>query len=242
MSRAGAMLVVALALGVLAAAGYLLRDLARWPVHSVRVAGDFRHLPRGALERVIAPVIAQRARGGFFQLDLDEVRRAALALPWVKDVSIRRVWPDSVHVAVIEREAVARWGGGGLVDADGGLFHPERAPPGLELPTLRGPEGTHGTLLRRYREFVRALAPAAVSIRELVRDERGAWRLTLGEGAELVLGREPSLEHVRRFARVLATALDARRARIERVDLRYASGFAVRWRQVPSFEAEGQES
>ncbi|NIR28602.1 MAG: cell division protein FtsQ/DivIB [Gammaproteobacteria bacterium] len=235
MTRWGSIGVLTLALGVLAATGYLLRDLASWPVRSVRVAGDFEHLSRAALEEVIGG----RAGQGFFQIDLDEVRRAALGLPWVKDVSVRRVWPDSLHVAVIEREAVARWGDDGLIDADGEVFQPARVPGDPELPVLRGPRGSHETLLRRYREFTRALAPAAASIRELTWDARGAWRLRLARGMALVLGREPSLDHLDRFARVLGTALEERGAQIERVDLRYASGFAVHWRKASTFDLEG---
>lgn len=235
MSRAPAVIVLTLALGVLATAGYLLRDLARWPVHSVRVAGDFQHLSRTALERAIA----RHLGSGFFGIDLSAVRSAALALPWVKDVSIRRVWPDSLHVAVIERRAVARWDGGGLVDADGQLFHPQQEPQGLELPVLHGPPGAEGEMLRRYRELSEALAPAHARIDELSRDARGAWRVHLARGTELVLGREPSLVRLNEFARVLATALRARSAQIDRVDLRYASGFAVHWKGGSTLDAEG---
>lgn len=235
MTRWGSMAVLALALGVLGATGYLLRGFASWPVQSVRVAGDFEHLSRTALE----DVIGGHAGRGFFQIDLGEVRRAALELPWVKDVSIRRVWPDSLHVAVIEREAVARWGSGGLLDADGELFRPQEGAPQADLPVLRGPRGSQALLLRRYREFTQALTPAAGAIRELTRDARGAWRLRLARGTELVLGREPSLDRLTEFAHVLGTALEKRGAQIERADLRYASGFAVRWREASTLDVEG---
>jgi len=227
----------ALALALLGAVTAALWEASRWPVRSVRVAGDLRHADRAALERAIA----REAAAGFFLMDVEAVRRAALARPWVKAASVRRAWPDSLHVAVIEREAVARWAAGGLIDAEGAVFRPERAGQLPELPLLAGPEGTHARVLARYRELSRALAKGAPEMRALRLDRRGAWRMELAGGIALELGREPVAGRVAQFAR----AYEGLRARhggaMRRVDLRYARGFAVQWEEAPDQNGEGRE-
>jgi len=209
---------------VLVGASLLVIELGSRPIASVRVAGDFRHVTRAALEAAVAPALGT----GFFRVNVNAVRRAALALPWAKDVSVRRVWPDSVHIALVERDAEARWVGGGLIDADGALFHPETVPADLELPRLAGPAGSHADALARYRVLAAALAPLGAGIRSLALDRRAAWEAELTGGTRLVLGRHASPERLQRFARAFSAALGGRLGEVERVDLRYTHGFAVR--------------
>lgn len=215
-----------LALSVFGSAAYLLHALYVEPIRAVRVAGDLRHVSRQALESVVAPYAAR----GFFRVDVDAVRRAVRQLPWVKTVSVRRAWPASLHIAVIEREPIARWRTRGLIGRDGTLFFPTDAGAFRGLVRLAGPEGSEPQVLAHYREFARVLAPIGSGIRAVHLDARGAWKLQLDDGIELVLGRSPERDHLARFARALHRALASRLDRIERIDLRYANGFAVRWK------------
>ena len=64
-------------------------------------------------------------------------------------------------------------------------------------------------------------------------DERGSWRLVLGGGQEVRLGRRDLDERFYRFFDVVAPTLAAELKRIEYVDLRYTNGFAVGWRDGP---------
>lgn len=205
---------------------HLAIDPRGLPVGAVRVEGALRHLAPAELEHAVAVHV----REGFFMVDLAVVRRAVLALPWVRDATVRRVWPDRLHIRVWERQAAARWAAGGLVDVDGYLFGPSQAeqPPGL--PVLEGPEGTQATVLGRYRELSEWLRPLGQPIRRVITNQRHAWRVQLQDGTWLVLGRRPSARGLRRFARVFPAVLVQRGARAERVELRYPNGFSVQWR------------
>lgn len=236
MSALRLLAVLAVAAALLLAGLQVAASLELRPIRSVRVAGDLRQMPHGALEKAIEGEL----RGGFFEVDVDAVRDAALRLPWVKTVSVRRVWPDSLHVAVIEREAAARWRDGGLVDEDGTLFHPQLGEDGFEsLPLLAGPPGSHAQALASYREFQRALAPMGARIRELTLTRRGAWRVLLEGGVRLVLGRDPRPRQLEQFARAFRAELADRADRIDRIDLRYTHGFAVRWKEDAAGGGEG---
>ncbi len=220
-------LVMAAILAVMVCGAYFALD-PRWiPITAVVVRGDLRNLSREQLERAVEEHIG----GGFFSVDLDAVRNAALGLAWVKDVAVRRHWPERLTIDVREREVVARWAMGGLVDADGVLFNPldARVPP--DLPELSGPEGTQGLLLRRYREISGWIAPFGHRIARLTMSGRRSWRSDLTDGMKLNLGREPSEDGVRHFFRSLPVILEQGGEGINAVDLRYPNGFAIERRR-----------
>jgi cell division protein FtsQ len=213
---------------LLVAAWPLARDLATRPVSAVRVAGEFHHLSREALERTVARAVGQ---AGFLGVDVEAVRRAALSVPWVREVTVRRAWPDSLHLAVVEREAVARWNEAALLEEDGAEF----APPSLrevdDLVRLSGPQGRAVQVLDRLRELQAVVAGSAIApVVALDLDPRGTWRLQLADGAEIVLGHGQGASVLARFAHAAGTLLELHREGFERVDLRYSNGFAVRWR------------
>jgi len=211
---------------------HLAIDPRRLPVGAVRVEGALRHLPPAELERAVAIQI----RDGFFMVDLAAVRRAVLALPWVRDATVRRVWPDRLHIRVWERQAAARWAAGGLVDVDGHPFAPSEDDQPPALPLLEGPEGSQAMVLSRYRELSEWLRPLGQPISRVSANQRHAWRVQLEDGTWLVLGRRPAERGLRRFAHVFPAVLSQRRARAERVELRYPNGFSVQWRDVQGAE------
>ena len=232
MSRWWTVLLLVALLGSAAGAAVLALDARHLPVREVRVTGELRYLPRAEVARRLSALQGR----SFLTLDLGEVRTRIADSPWVAHVAVRRAWPDTLLVEVTERRAVARWAGGGLVDAGGRLFHPERGPergplPG-GLPELAGPEGTEEEVLAGYRRYSALLAPAAVTLRRVVLERRRAWRLETDDGIELIVGRTEPEAALRRFAAVAAVLRGGARAP-GRVDLRYPNGLAVRWKQRP---------
>jgi cell division protein FtsQ len=72
-----------------------------------------------------------------------------------------------------------------------------------------------------------------LTLEKLELDERGSWRLVLGSGQEIRLGRRDIDERLYRFFRFVAPALADKLTRVAYVDLRYTNGFAVGWRDGP---------
>ncbi len=223
-------LLIAFLMVALAAAAL---PIAKWldghTVNSVRVAGEFKHVSRYALERVVADQITK----GFFEVDVEAVRAASRALPWVREASVRRVWPDSLHVAIVERVPVARWNDEALMEVDGSLFQPHSETVGLNLPKLAGPPHSEREVVAAHGRFRAVLGTLGGGIEALRLLDRGGWRLTLANGTTLVLGEAQDAATLKRFARAAAKEIAEHLDQIEQVDLRYAGGFAVRLRQVP---------
>jgi cell division protein FtsQ len=126
--------------------------------------------------------------------------------------------------------AIARWGEDALLNPYGELFSPPPASFPAGLPELHGPAGQQRSLIERFIEVGKLLKTAGLRPRALIEDERRAWRLTLDNGVEMLLGREESLARLARFVAVYPQTLERRVDALQRVDLRYTNGFAVAWR------------
>ena len=194
-------------------------------ISDVRIVGSLRWAAPEELKRAIAG----RLRGGFFRVDIAGVRESALAVPWVRDVSVRRVWPGELHLTVVENRPIARWGGGGLVTERGTVLPAPREQAVIGLPVFAGPREAIPKLVDGLREFSSIFDGIGGGIARLERSAAGNWNLQFADGVRLVF-RDEQQGHVRRFAAVYLSALIGRRGSIERIDLRYPNGFAVQWR------------
>ena len=236
-SRTRQIVLALVLLAVCGAAAPVVNELKGHRVDSVRIAGEFRHVDRARLERVISEEITR----GFFEVDVEAVRAAALEIAWVRDASVRRVWPDALHVAIVEREPVARWNDSALLERDGSLFRPEELPDDPALTLLAGPRDAEREVLAALGRFSAALGEFGGGITRLAMLERGGWRVGLGNGVELRLAQGQDAATLKRFAAVAPGLFAGRVDDIVTVDLRYANGFAVRMRSSQQTGAEESE-
>jgi cell division protein FtsQ len=199
------------------------------PVRNLVVEGTFQRV----LPIQVEAAVAEGLDSGFLSVDLGALRERVLALDWVDRVNVGRAWPDTLVVNVTEHQAAARWGEAGLLNVRGELFTAESQYAFPELPSLAGPEGSERDVARRYLAVRGKLIEAGLKLETLSMDERGSWRLVLGGGQEVRLGRRDIDERLYRFFDVVAPALATELGRVEYVDLRYTNGFAVGWRQGP---------
>ena len=180
-------------------------------------------------------VIREELTGTFFTMSLDRARAALREVPWVRDVALRRQWPDRLEVAIDEHEPLARWNDDALVSARGEVFV---APSAAELPQFEGPDGRAAEVAERWRAWSDALAPLALAVTRVRVSQRGGWQLSAAGPAGPLTIELPRDDPDARLARFVAAhgrtlgALARAGTRVEAVDLRYRNGFAAR---IPAF-------
>ena len=221
--RALAGTAVAVLLAATAIYGY--DALVSAPVQRVEFSGDTARIPPEALEAFAASI-----RGSTVRASLGAVREAARRIPWVRNASVRRSFPDAIEVRLETYEPLARWNDAALLSTRGEIFTAAFDAP---LPRLRGPDAAAPLMARRYPALAAAVAPLASPIAELRLSPRGAGQLTLASGLDLDLGRADLEERVARFASAWPE-LAARGIVPAHADLRYANGFALRKEKNPT--------
>jgi cell division protein FtsQ len=147
---------------------------------------------------------------------------------------VARSWPSGLTVQVIEQRPVARWGESALVNMRGEVFVQDAQHIPAELPQLTGPSGFEAEMTARCLAAQKRLEEGGLRLARMSLDERGAWDLTFDNGIALRLGREDVDERFERFLAAAVRIVMARAADIEYVDMRYANGFAIGWRQATS--------
>lgn len=219
--------------GIIALLGWglaRLKDPATLPISKIRVQGTFVHLDENRLRRTVTEKVSQ----GFFGVDIDAVKQQVEQLPWVAQASVRRIWPDTLGIKVVEQIPLARWAKGGLVNGAGQIFRPlvSSYPPGL--PLFSGPQDMLGVIGKQYRQDSALLAGMGLGIRAVHMSLRRALTLDLtlpsNRSIELVLGRKHIQARLRRFIAVYKRLLGTHSAEIARVDLRYSNGLSVQWK------------
>ncbi|AZN37666.1 cell division protein FtsQ/DivIB [Iodobacter ciconiae] len=205
-----------------------------FPIKRIKVDGDLVHVTREQLQYVIKHELT----GTFFTLDLDKTRQAFEKLPWVRQVTVRRHWPDRVEVKVEEHKAVARWGSVALLNSYGERFD---AASNDQLPILEGPEGTEKVMIDGFAKLHKTLQPLGKKTTHVWLSERRAWRFELDHQLVIEVGRDEAVTRTARFVTAYPNSLALLKQPFEYVDLRYPNGFAVRLPEYKPVESKPGE-
>jgi cell division protein FtsQ len=200
------------------------------PIQQVQVKGEFVYLDQQGLYKAVGDL----ASAGFFNVDVRAVKQAAEAMPWVDSASVRRIWPDTLRIDIREQIPLARWQGGGMVNRHGEVVLVEAQQALADLPMFSGSAGTAKMLAQRYQSLSASLAKVELGVVALSLNERRAWRVTLNNGVQLLLGKTTPDSQLLRFVAAYKDVLAEKVEKIHSVDLRYTNGFAVRWSGMSS--------
>jgi cell division protein FtsQ len=228
--------------GVIAGAVYAgLWGLVRLPAFAlagITVLGDVEHNNAVTLRANVATKLT----GNFFTADLERVRNAFEAVPWVRLASVQREFPNRLRVTLQEHKPVAYWGQdreSRLVNSYGEVFEANLGD--LEddnMPRLSGPDSQSQQVLSMYLALEPAFKSMALNLDSLVLTERGSWRAKLNHGGVIELGRGSVEDVMARMQRLSTTLMQVTHkygrkvTALESADLRYDNGYALRMRGV----------
>jgi cell division protein FtsQ len=208
------------ALGALGAGSWYVYATANGqPIHTVAFTGDTVRIAQEDLDKLTEAVRSMPPGAA----TLANVREAAKRLPWVRDASARRLFPDGIEVRLESQDVLARWSEGFLVNLRGEVFPGTAAGA---LPRFAGPEGSSPEMAREYPAIAKALAPLNSPVTELRLSPRGAWQVGLESGLVLELGRGDVVARIERFAAAWPQISKTEAPRY--ADLRYPNGFTLK--------------
>lgn len=194
-------------------------------------AVQLRHVNTLTIRDAALPKI----RGNFFTTNLDAVRMAFEAVPWVRKASVQREWPDQLIVTLEEHMPLGTWGEDGrLVSVQGDVFTANlaEAEEDAELIALSGPDGSEKEVLARYQDFKTWFAAISLAPETVQYSSRYAWSLKLNNGMRVELGRvldDTTLKwRVDKLLTVYPQLVASLQDSIESVDMRYPNGLALK--------------
>ncbi len=200
---------------------FVVVHLPIFPIREVKVEGQLAHVNREQIKLIVA----KHLKGNFFTLNLEKTRDAFEKLPWARNVSVRRRWPDKLDVSIEEHQALARWGNIALVNTHGELF---QAASDAELPVFYGPGDGVMEVTKSYGSYSQVLNKADIKIVQVTLSPRRAWEIKTDKGLKIALGRVDMETRLDKFARAYTSTLSQLNVKVTYADLRYPNGFAVR--------------
>ncbi|EOC1287407.1 cell division protein FtsQ [Cronobacter muytjensii] len=220
-----------------------MEDAQRLPLSKLVVTGE-RHYTRN--DDIRQSILALGAPGTFMTQDVNIIQNQIERLPWIKQASVRKQWPDELKIHLVEYVPIARWNDQHMIDTDGTAFSvPSDRANKQSLPLLYGPEGSENEVLQGYRAMGQVLAKDKFTLKEAAMTARRSWQVTLSNDIKLNLGRDDTMKRLERFVElypVLQQQAQTDGKRISYVDLRYDSGAAVGWKPAPTEEINQQQN
>ncbi len=196
-------------------------------IERIRIEVQGAHLQPDTLR----PRLQKWQGARFWSLDLQQVRKAVEADPWVVTARAWRVWPHTLVVRATAEVPVARWDDAGLVDRRGQVFYPPEGTKAFsDLLRLDGPDP--------------AAAPQLLALASRLARQAPEWGLTalaaVPGGSVLArwtkqqpvwLEQTRAVTQLARLQKAWGTVRPALRQGTEMIDLRYSNGFVIKLRK-----------
>ena len=217
-----------------------LMSTRQMPLSSLTLSGERQYSRDQEVQQVLATLSNQES---FFSLNVDQVKTLVEQIPWIAKASVRRQWPNGLHIHVVDQVPVAYWNDRSLLNIKGEIFNADQARLKLKLPRFYGSDEEAATVLAGYRALYPLLSSEGISLRTITLSPRQSWQVTINNDLNLVLGRVNTVirnVRVERFLKVYKHMINKKRL-INYVDLRYDTGFAVNWKVVPGEKANNEQ-
>ncbi|OOR98446.1 cell division protein FtsQ [Haemophilus paracuniculus] len=174
---------------------------------------------------------AEPALKGYFSQNIKEIEDKLLAMPWVKNVVVRKIWPDRLSISLSEHYPVAIWNKDKFLSAQGDVFSlPAGRFNAFKLPIMFGPDEKSKDALAAWEKIGTELKNRGLELVALTIDERDSWQITLANDIKLRLGKGNWVDKIDRFMLVYPAIEIPQGQRLDYVDLRYKHGVAVGFR------------
>jgi cell division protein FtsQ len=197
---------------------------AKFPINKIQVFGELSHVDQDKLTVKLEKYL----HANYFNVQMQDIQNTLEGFVWIEDVRIRRAWPDTLFIHVKERAAIAKWHDGRLLSKKEVLFDGEGVDADRPLPLFTGSESDLGLMLATYYELADLFKRADLHIGTLLLEERLSWEIRLDTGLIILVGNTNAIDKVAGFIALYEKLPEQDRQEIERADLRYENGIAIK--------------
>ncbi|MDT9587492.1 MAG: cell division protein FtsQ/DivIB [Candidatus Arsenophonus melophagi] len=207
-----------------------IKDANRLPISKLVITGDRHYTHDDNIREAI--ILALGMPSTFMAIDVNAIYNQIKTLPWIRQVTVRKQWPDKLKIHLVEFQPYAKWNDTLFLDIEGSVFSlPESLNMQSNFLMLYGPEGSQHEVLDMYHVMQQQLTPHNFnfSIKLVSMTVGRAWQLVLTNDIRLNIGKQDIQERINRFIALYPLLQQVTDKHIEYIDLRYSSAAAVGW-------------
>ncbi|HHJ1110257.1 TPA: cell division protein FtsQ [Proteus mirabilis] len=204
-----------------------MKDANRLPISKLVLTGE-RHYTTN--DDVRQAILSLGQPGTFMTQDVNIIQQQIERMPWIRQVTVRKQWPDKLKIHLVEYVPFTRWNDTHFLDREGRIFSlPTRLETQGNYPLLYGPQGSEKMVLAGYLAMRDQLLASNLKLKAASMSARQGWQLVLDNDVRLELGRKDTEKRIARFIELYPILQQQTDKRVDYVDLRYDSGGAVGW-------------
>ena len=204
---------------------------AHWfPLHRVILAEQSLPPALSAIQQVAEAELT----GDFFAFDVAAFKEKILENPWVRTVSVRRIFPDGVLLSIQAHEPVAVWQDRGLLDQAGVAFYPPDWQAHAPGPHLVASPKNKDLVFYYFQWLEKAMQSKGLVLSRFVLDDNMECHIQFDNGLLVHVSAQYFIPYINRFLALYPRIIGQRAADVISVDLHYETGLAIQWKKVHS--------
>ncbi|MGJ3493068.1 Cell division protein FtsQ [Piscirickettsia salmonis] len=207
--------------------GYIkLKNPDVLPIRTVKIVGDYNFVARQLLIKKIMPFV----HGGFFSINISEIQGAALAFPGVKEVYVKRVWPQTIIINIQPEKILGRWADHYLLTDSGNLVMiKDQKIRDQYLPLFTAPLGDELKIVNFYQQSLPLLKQLPWQVKNVMLSDGLQWSIRFNNNTIVKLGQRDVQLRLQRLVEVFPQLFANSEKRVNYIDMRYTKGMTVKW-------------
>jgi len=169
-------------------------------------------------DELIEPLLSNK-----YFINLSELKDKVEEYPWVKEVSVQRIFWNRIRVTIKNHDIAMRWGSEGYISSSGVLFKPNFSIIS-DKPIAIVSEDKIGQFYIDFTNYKSILDPVKITHFE----RSNIDQLTLDSNIKIILGYQKQNERLELFVKVYENLKKYKKVRTRGIfDMRYPKGFAL---------------
>lgn len=212
-------------------------------IEQLKIKGRFKYIQPADIEAQVR----ENLQGNFFSVELSDIANEVEKMPWVQAASVRREWPNTLLIEVTEQRPVMRWKDGRWVNVAGEVIDLPIDNKLLPKTVLSGNEKDARLMLQSIVHWRQKFDSVGLELVALNLSDSHAYRLKLIDAEkqqrfDLQLGNRETEQRLERFLELYVSELKDSNLIIERVDVRYPDGMAIKSEVRPESDMLAQHN
>ena len=199
------------------------------PLHieKVKVDGNLTYINKDNLNKVISENIKEK---GFFDLDAIALKEEIEETEWVRIANIKKIFPNKLHINIIEHVPTAIWNDSKLINNNGEVFIAKIN--NTKMTKLYANKDSRSKDLHRYLEIIRneiKVRKIDFLVKQIKENSERSVIVEISTNKKIFLGNKDIIEKINRFFKAYSLINRNDIINIKYFDMRYSNGFSVGW-------------
>ncbi len=166
----------------------------------------------------------------FFTMDIDYLREKIEKIDWVKNVIIRRSYPDEVKIYIEEHIPVAIWNNDYYLDEFGKIFSAHNI--NSDLPLIVSSSNRNNIIFKYFTLLSKIILDNKIDdkIIKIQENEIRSLSVFFLSGLKVEFGSSNITNKINIFFKAYKTLNSSDLKKIRYIDMRYSNGFSIGWK------------